>query len=256
MAGLDTRPPAQGAPIGMESPQPPIEQPVQEMAVIGVDEVRKAAQTFLKYRYGKSQLDSRVIQAEQWWKLRHWDYMNAGNQYDARPASSWLFNLIMSKHADALEAYPEPNILPREPDDKQTAKLLTACVPVVLEQNDFEQTYDAKSWQKLIQGTGIYGIFWDKDKLNGMGDVGISKIDVLNIFWEPGITDIQKSRNVFTIEMVDKDVLAEMYADALQGRSITGQSISPNKYLYDDNVPTEDNVVVVDWYYHKMQNGC
>ena len=63
-------------------------------------------------------------------------------------------------------------------------------MPVILEQNDFEETYSDVLWQKLQQGTGIYGVFWDKDKLGGLGDIAIRKIDALNIFWEPGISDI------------------------------------------------------------------
>ena len=40
---------------------------------------------------------------------------------------------------------------------------------VILEQNNFERTYDSEMDDKLKSGTGVYGIFWDKDKLNGNG---------------------------------------------------------------------------------------
>lgn len=253
-------------PLGMPATQPtppvqpmdaamPMVEPAPAEPVIGKAEVREAHKIFEKYRSGKAMLDKRVIESEQWWKLRHWDYMNKSNPHDAMPASSWLFNLIMSKHADALDAYPEPNILPREKDDKLTAKMLTAIVPVVLEQNDFEICYDKESWQKLVQGTGIFGVFWDKDKHNGLGDIQIRKIDALNIFWEPGITDIQDSRHLFTLELIDRDVLQEMYAEVDGIENITGQGVSPNKYLYDDTVDLSDKAVVIDWYYHKIVNG-
>ena len=219
--------------------------------VIGPEQLRKAMEILNKYKSGKASVDSRVVRAEQWWKLKHWDYLNAANINDQKPASSWLFNLIMSKHADALDAYPEPNILPREPDDRQTAKILTSVVPVVLEQNEFEATYDSVAWQKLIQGTGIYGIFWDAAKLNGLGDISIQKISALNIFWEPGISDIQKSRNVFTLEAVDKDILRERYAGIDGIEAVTGQNIVPDKFLYDDNVDLSGKAFVIDWYYHK-----
>lgn len=230
--------------------------PMTFEAVIGEKEIIDANRTLEKYRSGKANLEARVIEAEQWWKRRHWEYMiNPGNENDRQPASAWLFNCIMSKHADGIEAFPEPNIRPREPGDKEEAKKLTSIVPVVLEQNDFEETYSAQLWQKLKQGTGIYGIFWDKSKMNGLGDIAIRKMDVLNIFWEPGITSIQESRNIFTTELVATDLLREMYGDKLGDRAVTGKAVSVNKYLYDDNVDTTDKAIVVDWYYHKRVKG-
>ena len=223
---------------------------------VGKEELVKANSILNRYKAGKANQDRRVIACEQWYKLRHWDYLDEyGNPKDDQPASAWLFNCIMSKHADGIEAYPEPNIRPREPADKEEAKRLSAIVPVVMQQNDFEETYSDQLWQKLIQGTGIYGAFWDKDKLNGLGDIAIRKMDALNIFWEPGITDIQASRHVFTTEMVDFDLLKEMYPDVLTDEAIAGKAFQPAKYRYDDNVDVSDKVVVVDWYYHKRQNG-
>ena len=223
---------------------------------IGEEEILKAQQILNRYRSGKARFDQRVVECEQWWKLRHWEYLDQyGNEHDNRPTSAWLFNCVMSKHADGIEAYPEPNIRPREPGDKEEAKKLSAIVPVIMEQNDYEETYSAVLWQKLKQGTGITGVFWDKDKLNGLGDITLRKIDALNIYWEPGITDIQKSKHVFTTELVDIELLRDMYPDKLDDEALTGKSFIPAKYIYDDNVDTTDKAVVVDWYYHKRQGG-
>ena len=222
---------------------------------IGEKQIAEAKLILNKYRAGKARLDRRIIEAEQWWKLRHWDYMSDGNREDDRTKSAWLFNCVMSKHADAIEGYPEPNIRPREKGDKEEAKRLSAIVPVILEQNDYETTYSEEKWQKLKQGTGITGVFWDKTKHNGLGDVSIKKMDALNIFWEPGITDIQRSRHIFTTELVDIDILKEEYHKVLAGENITGTDVVVNKYQYDDNVDTSDKAMVVDWYYHKIQGG-
>ena len=256
--GMSANPAAAlGAP--MESPPDgvaPLPARLPMRSVVGETELIEAGVLLSKYRAGKAKLEHRVIACEQWWKLRQWDYLDGhGNPLDERPASAWLFNCIISKHADAIEAYPEPNIRPREAGDREEARKLTSIVPVVLEQNEFDETYSRQVWQKLKQGTGIYGVFWDKDKLNGLGDIAISKIDVLSIYWEPGIEDIQKSRNVFTTELVDIDLLREAYPEALAGRSVTGQSFQPPKYLYDDTVDTSGKAVVVDWYYRKLTGG-
>lgn len=222
---------------------------------VGVDEIRRARETLKKYKDGKSNLEQRIVNNELWYRMRHWDLMDKDvTKYDPKPASGWLFNCIMSKHADMMDSYPEPNVLPREEGDKAEAKILSSIIPVILEQNKFEQTYSDGSWYKLKNGTACYGVFWDGQKLNGLGDVSIQKIDLLNLFWEPGITNIQKSRNVFLIELVDNDILEGLYPQ-LKGKLKTGDTAELKKYVYDDSISTDGKSIVVDWYYHKMAGG-
>lgn len=221
--------------------------------IVGEDTLRRANTILRKYKSGKTSLEQKVIENEQWWKLRHWRYIRNGGDDDFKPASAWLFSVIMNKHADGIEAYPEPNILPREENDRGEAARLSAIIPAVLEQNEFEEIYSDVLWQKLKTGTGVYGVFWDPSKLNGLGDISIKKVDLLNIFWEPGITDLQQSRNIFTTELVDNDVLEDMYPN-LAGK-LKGSSVTIAKYIYDDNVDTSGKSVVVDWYYRKRKNG-
>ena len=127
-------------------------------------------------------------------------------------------------------------------------------IPVVLEQNDFDQVYDRVWDYKLKSGTGVYGVFWDKDKLNGLGDIAIRKVDIINLFWESGITDIQKSRNLFHVELMDNDLLMAVYPQ-LEGKLSSEAGADVSKYIYDDNVDTTNKSAVVDWYYKKNQNG-
>lgn len=222
---------------------------------IGTEEVKKADQILRKYKAGKENLEARIVDNEQWWKLRHWDTMKGRHQrdQDLQPTSGWLFNVLMSKHADAMDAYPEGNILPREEGDKEQAKMLTDILPVVLAQNDFEQTYSDVWWYKLKQGTGVYGVFWDKSKNNGLGDISIKKIDLLNLYWEPGITDFQKSKNVFHIELIDDETLEQIYPQ-LKGK-LNGSKQTKKEYVFDDSLDTTGKSYVVDWYYHTEYNG-
>lgn len=220
--------------------------------VVGKEQVQEAYQTLLKYKEGKANLERRIIDNEQWYKLRHWECMRDPKK-DIQPTSAWLFNCIANKHADAMDNFPTPNILPREEGDKGEAEMLTSIVPVILDQCDFEQTYSEVWNYKLKTGTGVYGVFWDKSKLNGLGDVAIKKIDIINLFWESGITDIQRSRNVFHVELADNDMLVSMHPQ-LQGKLGTS-TLDLSKYVYDDNVDTTNKSAVVDWYYKKNQNG-
>ena len=97
-----------------------------------------------RYKAGKSATDQRILSSENWWKLRNTTEEQRAGATRAQgftSRSGWLHNVIVSKHADACEAYPEPNILPREPEDQPQAELLSAIIPCILEQNCFEGTY-------------------------------------------------------------------------------------------------------------------
>ena len=221
---------------------------------IGLAQIRAAMETLKKYKAGKSALETRVIACEQWWKLQHWQEMSpSGNPYDPQWRSAWLFNVIMGKHADAVAAFPEPAIRPREPDDREEAAMLTSIVPVILEQNDFEEVYSDSCWTKMKQGTLVWGVFWDSAKLNGLGDVSVREIDILNLFWEPGVTDIQKSKNLFFVELVDNEVLKQRYPQV--GNTLRSDNTFVSKYKTDDQADTTNKSLVVDWYYKKLVDG-
>ncbi len=218
--------------------------------VIDAEEVRAATETLKKYRQGKANLEKRVIENEQWFKMRHWQqFRNKSREGDPEPASGWLFNSIINKHADAMDNFPELCVLPREESDQKTAQVLGAVLPAILEQNQFEQIYSDIWWKKLKSGTGVYGVFWDSGLAGGLGDIRIQPVDMLTLFWEPGIRDLQDSRNLFTVELVDNEVLEEQYP-ALRGTLHT-PSLEVGRYLYDDNVDTSEKSAVIDWYYKR-----
>ena len=220
---------------------------------VEAEQLHQAWQLLGRYRQGKANLEKRIIENEQWYKLRHWGCMENRRTSPVEPVSGWLFNAIANKHADAMDHIPAPNILPREASDRAEAELLSAVIPVVLEQNDFDQVYDRVWDYKLKSGTGVYGVFWDKDKLGGLGDIAIRKVDVLNLFWESGITDIQQSRNLFYVQLVDNDLLEQQYP-WVQGRLSAG-GMDVSRYVYDDAVDITGKSPVIDWYYKKRQGG-
>ena len=246
----------------MELEQKPMEvQPPEAMAptvqAIGPEQLKKFMQVLEKYKAGKTQTESRIIASENWWKLRNsteeQKNTSIGKDGGFKSVSGWLHNVIVSKHADAMESYPEPNILPREEADMPDAKMLSDIIPCILEQNQFEETYSDAMWQKLKTGTGAYKIVWDAGKLNGLGDISVECVNLLNIYWEPGVTDIQKSRYFFHAELCDKDLLEERFPQ-LKGK-LKGKSFMSTKFLYDDHVDTENKHTVIEVYYHKYVEG-
>lgn len=247
-----------GAEPGIKEKEPQVPETMSPgVQPIGKEQVQKFTQILQKYKAGKAQTEQRILASENWWKLRNsleeQKTTNVGADNGFVSKSGWLHNVIVSKHADAVEAYPEPNILPREDGDRAEAKILSAIIPCILEQNEFERTYSDAMWQKLKTGTGVYKVTWDAGKLHGLGDIGIERVNLLNLFWEPGVTDIQRSRYFFHTELCDKDVLEEMFPQ-LEGQ-LKGNSFYSTKFLYDDAVDTENKVTVIEVYYHKVIQG-
>ena len=220
---------------------------------IGPAEISEAEAVLQRYRSGKAALEKRIIENDEWFRMRYWkDHPNRMMDGKPKPASGWLFNSIANKHADAMDNYPEPNVLPRAADDEQTAKELSSILPVILEQTDYEKVWSDSWWRKLKQGTGVKGIFWDPTARGGVGDIAIRCMDILRLYWEPGCMDIQDSPNFFSLSIESDDRLKERWP---QLREHTGSSISVAQYIHDDNISTADKSVVVDWYY-KKQNAA
>lgn len=217
--------------------------------------IEDALQMFRKYKDAKDDLTKRITNAEEWWKNNHWERFTSpsSNPNDPRPTSAWLFNSVINKHADFQDNYPSPAILPREESDEPIAKMLSDVVPVIMEQNGFDKTYSECSWDKPKTGTAVYGIFWNQDKENGLGDIEIRHIDMMDIFWEPGISNIQDSENVFVIDMVDYETLEEEYPQ-LKGKLQSGAIYKP-EYAYVSKLDTSKKVNVFDWYYKRRVYG-
>lgn len=226
-------------------------------AVIGPNEVRKAYQTLLDYKKNKAELEERLTNHEKFWRMAHWDVLtdSQGEVSEKttkriKPKSAWLVNTILNKHADAMDNYPEPNVLPRSKDDENTAKVLSEIVPVILEQNDYQKTYSDCEWDKNKFGTSVQGVFWNNDKNNGLGDIDVRDIDIMQLYWKSGIKDIQDSPNVFFVNYMDNEELKARYPE-LTGVGGQGPDDTITLMNYGENVDTMEQSAVIDWYYKR-----
>ena len=250
-----------GAPSGLEGSSRVMQTPglTQNGAGQQIDAARKpweerlaeALQRLNEYRAGKATLEQRVIEAERYYRMHNWaGKRRERKQYGVKSNSGWLFNSCMVKHSDAMDNYPEPNVLPREQSDEQTAKLLSEVLPCVLELNDYEEIYDRIWWDKIIKGTGVICVSWDPDKSNGIGDVSVSRVDILNVYWDPAVDDIQQSRDFFCVALVDNDTLEDEYGDLVKDK-LGSANFTPGQYAYETTHNTAGKSAVIDWYYKR-----
>lgn len=220
----------------------------QEQPRVNTDTVEKALSVLKKYKEGKANLDKRIVENDRWYRQR---YFNPDEKAEEN-STAWLFNSLANKHADAMDHIPEAVVMPREASDKKAAKTLTSVLPVIFERNGFSKTYSNVWWDKLKNGTGVYGVFWNQKLVNGLGDIEIQQIDLLSLFWEPGIKDIQKSPNVFYVKLYDNEWLKDKYPDIADKLGTSG--LNKTNYFHDDYIDTSDKTEVIDWYY-KREKG-
>ena len=231
----------------------------ERLKVIGVEEIIKARETLQKYKQQKQSLESRVVNNEEWWKIHNWEQIKKKdavkadrenpNGIETPSSSAWLFNSITNKIADFSDNYPEANIRARTGGDVPEAERLKNVIPMILKRNKFYKTFIEDISEKSKSGTGITYVGWNPKK-DGIGDIEIQNINILSIFWQGGITNIQKSRNVFTVELVDTDLLKKQYPSEAENITSDGE-VDLKQYLYEDYIDTTDKSLVIDWWYKK-----
>lgn len=202
-----------------------------------------ALKRLAEYRRAKAPLEARIRQNEKEW-------MPYAEQGEAGTRSSWTFNSIAGKHADAMDNLPCPTVLAREVSDSACAEALSRIIPVILERNRFEKVWSDCWYDKLKTGSAVYGVFWDSSACNTLGDISIKRIDLMNLYWEEGVEDIEDSESVFYLSYISKERLLELWPrlkDRPDLQEPKGTALNINTGREGD----DGKCAVVDWYYKK-----
>lgn len=213
----------------------------------------KVQECYTLYKEHKRAFDRRIIENNKWFKSR---YSIGSDMEITEPTTPYLFNVIANKHADAIDNYPEPSVLEREEQDRPVAEMFTKILPRQLDLCGFKQTYSRAWWYKLKNGAACYGVFFNPQLNGGRGDIDIRKIDLLNMFWEPGVTDIQDSKFIFVTALCDNDALKAkypQYADSFSADSTMDAQIYDDMNGASANDVLKDKSLVIDCYYKKQR---
>lgn len=217
-----------------------------EQNIITEKTLERGLKLLEKYREARSTTDARIQSDEEYFNTRHTGRGSSASSDMPLPNSAWMFSAIVNKHADMLDDMPEAVCLAREESDVPAAEALSAVLPVILERASFTEVYSRTQYDKLKHGTGVYGVFWNPFADNGIGEVEVRAIDVLSLYTEPGITDIEDSKNLFYISLMDEEEFFEKYPYA---KDTDESGIS----AYFPQSVTAGKRVIIDWYYKKPQ---
>lgn len=224
-------------------------QQAERKPAIGKEEIQKAKEIFREYKQGKHVYDENVVENERWYQNRV-PVKESQQGVKKTYRSSWLFNALNNKHADFMDNYPEPSVLARELSDKNAAVTMSSILPCIFEQNRFKRTYSKNVWAKIDYGTAVYHVKWDPTKLNGLGDIAIERANVLNLFWKPGVENIQDSPHFFAVSYCDNEALQAMYPE-LKDHLTPSAGAETKEFITDDNLKQQNRTCVFEWYYKK-----
>ena len=215
---------------------------------VGIDRLHEGISILERYRAGRAGIESRILADERFWNSRHESTPLSRSSDMPAPASAWMFSVIINKHADMLENLPSPVCLAREQSDAEYASTLSCVLPAVFDRLNFNSIYSDVIYDKLKHGTGVYGVFWDPCAENGLGDIDIKRIDLLNLYFEPGISELEQSSNLFYVSLADKQSLSSNYPWAFDS---SRDHKSAGTFNLSFISPDDDKCVVIDWYYKK-----
>jgi hypothetical protein len=226
---------------------------------IGAEEVRRARQTMKDYFNAKRLFDIRYRENFDMYNLLYNEraemrFVKDGDGVLHRDLiqtkmGAQTLNVILNKHADAMDNYPQPVFLPRSRDDEETAQMLNSIVPCILERNKYEKTYSDAWTDKLVGGADGIAVLWDPQKDNGLGDIAISRMNLLCVAWAPFVEDIQESPHLFVVDYRDVEEVKDAYPVL---KEVSTEDLGLEKmttYHADDE--TRNKAAVIDWYYKK-----
>lgn len=201
----------------------------------------RALDAFNTYRSDKETLIQRIKDNERFYR-RSYSYLTHSLEHNMYCDTPLIFSSIENTVADSVENFPSPNILERDPDGSDVADCLSKIVPVVLEQSDFKRVYKENMRNKLKYGTAIYGLFYNERS----NDIDVRALDILDVYVDMHIQDIQDSEFLFIVAAIDNDILRDtypLYADLFTGDAVI-------ETLTDD-YQLKNRTEIIDCYYKK-----
>ncbi len=198
---------------------------------------------FTRYKSEKEMLTQRVRENMMFYKGAY-AMLYDESENRTRPATAFILSAVENKYADYLDNFPQPNFLAREEGDEETAKLLSKIMPAQLDASGLRKAYKQNVRQKLICGTGVYGVFWNSTEKN----IHIKRLDIMSVFCDMNVDDVQDSRFVFVVSAVDNERLKTLYpkyADMFDG-DVTMDGFEEQKSMTECSE-------IVDCYYKTVE---
>lgn len=193
------------------------------------------------YKADKDSYIARIRDNERFYS-ESYSYMSEDLDESMRCDTPFIFSAIENARADAIDNFPVANILERSPEGTRTAELLSKIVPAQLDISNFKKVFKENMRVKLKYGTAVYGVFYNDETRN----IDIRSIDILDVYVDMHIPDIQDSQFLFINAAVENDMLKERYpeySDLFTGDAVV-ETLTQSYQL-------KNRTTVLDCYYKK-----
>ncbi len=199
----------------------------------------EALDAYKTYKADREPLITRIRDNEAFYKMSYDRLYNGINETMACD-TPFIFSAIENCRADAIDNYPAANIIERAPEGSEVAELLHKVIEAQLEMTDFKKVYKDNIRNKLKYGTAVYGVFYDA----GTKNIDLKAIDILDVYVDMHIPDVEDSRFVFINGAVENDILIERYPEFSD--LFTGDA---QVETLGDTYSLKDRTIVTDCYY-------
>lgn len=211
--------------------------------------VEESYALFKRYYAGTREFREKCRRNEEYWKANHW-HDKRTRPGDPKPTTPMIFSMVDNLHADIMDHYPEPQILPVEPGDDDLAEELSVIINSILERRNFRKLYRAETRRCLKRGASCWQVVWDNDLYAGIGDVNVLPWDIRYFLWEPGVEDIQNGESVIKFCFRKRRYFKERYPDLYPKMRADGWRSQIERYNTEDpNGDDDDEVLLMErWY--------
>ena len=170
--------------------------------------IDEALMAYRMYKSDREPLITRIRDNEAFYR-KSYERLYSGIKSEMECDTPFIFAAIENGRADAIDNYPNANIIEREPEGTAIAELLSKVVEAQLEIADYKSVYKENIRNKLKYGTAVYGVFYDE----ASGNIDIRCIDILDVYVDMHIPDIEDSRFVFVNAAIENSTLMKRYPD-------------------------------------------
>lgn len=207
--------------------------------------ISQALESYRRYKSDKEELIRRVRDNELFYRDSY-RLSVSGLDSQMHCDTPFIFSAIENARAEAIDSYPQANILERSPEGTKVAELLSRIVPAQLEISEFRRAYKENMRSKLKYGTAVYGVFYNDET----GGIDIKNIDILDVYVDMHISDIQDSKFLFISAAVENSLLREKYPQFAS--MFTGDASVDS---LTGNYSLSDRSKILDCYYRKTDGS-
>lgn len=207
----------------------------------------------IKYKYNKS-YEAKMTYHEKWKQFeKAYDgslFKKQLPEYKAQEISNFIFSTIETIKPMMLSNYPKPIVVPSIPEAFEKSKLVQNAIDFEWKRADMFSKMLDMGHNGLVYGTSCFGIFWDGEASNGLGEVECKIISPFNIFPSPSATHEDNAEFIIYATYKSLEELTNVYPDKAEKLKESIEN-SLDENLAQDRLDSDssNNVLYIECYH-------